>query len=246
MMLLSNNHILVKAITDSGKNIHLLLDTGCPYSYLENSSIGSFRINDIHFVLRRDKKSQQMRAITNFPRLSNLIGENTDGVIGADFFALNDILIDFENRQVQFNQSIQLGNLEITPLTFLMIPNFTDNVMLPTFEVSILGLCLTFCLDTGAMHSILHSGHAGILGPPQGRFEEYNPILGEFSANYHRVDISIGQKTFLNRIISTSQEYDNAIEKLRIGGNDMEGILGVSTLSENILYISYKKRVWAI
>lgn len=231
-----NNHIVIPVYTSRGiKNA--ILDTGNPsFTLFKDNSIKEISLSGINFNLQSNVFSEIIQTIMNWGEISKLVKTEIDGIIGYDFLLEHDLLIDLKNFDICIPENIQAFDSNTVEMSFFM------NV--PIIKLKIQGFEINSIFDTGAMHTVLNSNYSQYLFDRNEIIEDYNPLLGKFIANLYEGDIIIGNILIENSIIACSTKYDLAMQML--SGIGVKAILGISTLKDKIVYISYKRRGMAI
>ncbi|MCX8034300.1 MAG: hypothetical protein N3A00_03160, partial [Thermodesulfovibrio sp.] len=226
------NHIVIPVSTSEGiKNA--ILDTGNPaFTLFKDDSINRISILGLDFYLQSNPLVSIFKGVIDWDELSNLVKTEIHGIIGYDFFSNYNLLIDFKNSNISIIDNFEDSHFSIIKINLFM------NV--PVLKLKINDFELNAIFDTGAMHSIIHSKYSEYLDNKNETFEEYNPILGKFKANLYQGDVVIGDVLIKNSLIGCCAEYDLAMQML--SGFNIEGILGISTLKDKVIYLSYREQ----
>jgi hypothetical protein len=179
-----------------------LLDTGAPSSFgLTGPRLGE-RVHEI---------ADSYLGLTA-ERLSELVGHQTSGLLGADVLGDLDVLIDVPQGEVVFSESQLALDGEVIPTdTFLGVP---------VVDAHVGGRPCHMFFDTGAQLSYLDSGLIGD-APALGPAADFYPGLGEFEVDTHRVELQLGA---LAQSIRCGVLPETLAMMLRMG--DAEGIVG--------------------
>lgn len=229
---LINNHIVIPVSTSEGiKNA--ILDTGNPaFTIFKDDSISEISFCGVDFKLQSNSLVNMFKRFTNWDDISNLVKTEIQGIIGYDFFSNYNLLIDFKNLDISIIDKIEDSNLSIIKIDLFM--------NIPILKLKINDFELNAMFDTGAMHSVIHTKYSKHLKDKNETFQEHNPFLGHFIGKLYEGDIIINNVLIRNCLIACAPEYDFAMQIL--SRFNIEGILGISTLKDKIIYISYKEQ----
>ncbi len=175
---LLNNHYVVEI-----DGHHYIIDTGYPVSY-------SFKYNLNKIVIDGNEHQLYMNdGSFNIAKTTKLVGEEVDGLIGADIFG--DTGLTFLKNNGKDGQVV-FGIQEVAGRTFPLV--FDGHA--PKMYVQHNGRNVFYCLDTGARYAYCVSSLVQGLRPFETGVWDYNPHLGDlYSDNYH-VSIDIDGRTY--------------------------------------------------
>ncbi|MCX8020465.1 MAG: hypothetical protein N2747_08240 [Chitinophagaceae bacterium] len=232
---LYNHHVILQVPTNLGIQ-NVLLDTGNPaFSLFSNPRITEFRIDQHVQQVSDGPLIEVMRHSANFDEIGKLTGIPIDGILGYDFFIAHDIIINFREKHLQITDG-PASDLEILEMPLIM------NV--PVLQLGIEDLQMNVLFDTGAMYSVIHCDFQSMLNDLGQTLSDYNPMLGSFDARLFSGKIQIGNITISPAIIACAPKYDLALKILH--SKEVKGILGINTLLNREIYISYKTQRFGI
>jgi|GEM_PF-3138563 len=229
-----NNHIVIPVVTKKGLK-KAILDTGNPVSTIfSDETLDEVSVCGIDFKLQPDFMASQFRRMINWNDISEFIKTPIDGIIGYDFLANNDIVINLKEYNLHIAENIE--NFDLFQISFFM------NV--PILDLKIQELTFKAVFDTGAMYSIINSNYSNYLSDRDESINDYNPMLGKFRANLYNGDITISNNVISNCIVACSPKYDTAMNILQ--GQKIQAFLGINALNGKEIYLSYKKQTMGL
>lgn len=170
-IVMANGHILI----NNGEG-YILIDTGNPVSFHKS---GRMALGDDTF----DVPTSFMGVDCDY--VSSHVGVPVEGMLGMDFIASHNTLIDVPGKTVILDADTE-GYVEIPSLVT------RDRVMI---DLSIEGRSTRVFLDTGAPVSYVDSSlTAGLV--PCGNANDFHPFIGEFTTPLFDVRARIGDRDF--------------------------------------------------
>jgi len=198
----------------------LLLDTGVPFSLGYEPIVIAGRSFSVHH--------SYLGVTPDY--LSEHIGTPIEGLIGADILRCFTVSIYSAERLVQFGGASPEGNIAIPLQNFMGIP-------IITMEIN--GRVMRALFDTGApMSYLLPEVLEGM--KPEGRHEDFYPLLGHFLTDVHNLDVNIGGERRRLRFGELPEELHPLLTS--IGGNVL-GILGTGLLRHFAVSLSLNEQV---
>lgn len=229
-----NNHLVIPVQTNIGERI-TILDTGNPIStFFNEDNITNVVFDGIDFTIENNEMSRLLMNMIDWNQITNLIGIEVHGILGYDFLSAYDILIDLNKNKLHLNQKPE--KFELIDIYFHM--------NIPILEIKIQDLNINAIFDTGAMHSILNTQHINLLNNLYIQIDEYNPMLGNFTAHLYEGNIQIGNTLLKNCKIATSENYDRAMQMVRY--ENLNGFLGIGSLIGKKIFLSYQFQKFGI
>lgn len=211
---LIDGHIIIK----DGDNT-LLLDTGAPVTVHAG---GNFKFLDKEYVCPMDYVGVELTEI------SRLLGLEITTLLGIDILSEYQVLFDYANTQVSFNQ-------EGFDIAGVPVP-LTEFMGIPIVELEVAGETLSCFLDTGAKISYLpESVTASLIS--EGTAEDFYPGLGKFETPCFSIETKIAGQTFIAK-------YGNLPSLLQmslmLGGVD--GIIGFDFFNQCKIVLNLANR----
>jgi hypothetical protein len=156
----------------------MLLDTGAPNSFCSSSQLTlggqQFLLRDNYLGLTPDT-------------LSNYVGINTTGLIGADVLGVFDLIIDAPGSTVTLStEKLKCAGHPVPLDSFMGIPIIFAIIGSATYRMF---------FDTGAQISYLQDDSLTDY-PLAGQVKDFYPGLGQFVTETHTVDLKVGECTF--------------------------------------------------
>jgi len=182
-----------------------LLDTGSPISIgYEPIEIG-----------RQIFELEQSYMGVTCSYLMEHIGVPIEGMIGADIIQAFNLSIYASERMVQFNHLPPVGDI------FIPVKNFMG---VPILNVKVAGQVRRVFFDTGAPMSYLRRD---LLcdEQPDGRHEDFYPLLGNFLTNTYFLELGIGGSACELRFGELPEELEGLLS-----AGDVHGIVGTELL----------------
>ena len=195
-----------------------LLDTGAPFSVGYEPIVIAGREFPV--------ESSYMGVTGSY--LTEHIGLTIEGMIGADILQHFNIGIYANERMVQFGMQHPVGDIVI-PLH--------EHMGVPIVSVKVGDRVRRMFLDTGAPMSYLLPEFLDC-ELPEGRHEDFYPLLGNFLTNVYTLDVAIGGMRYPMKFGSLPEELAPLLD----AGN-VQGILGTELLRHFALNLSMRDKV---
>ena len=158
--------------------------------------------------------------------LADNIGVPIEGLIGADIISTLTMCICSSERMVQFSEHPADGSIVIPVQQFMGVP---------IIPIAIDGRVMRMFFDTGApMSYLLPEALRG--REPDGRHEDFYPLLGNFLTNTYSLGVNIGGEGQILRFGELPEELHIVLD----AGN-VQGILGTEMLKHFGLCLSLRE-----
>lgn len=227
---LVNNHIVMTVETDLG-NKACVFDTGSPFTFFFDD-VMEFSLDGTVFNVGQNPMTFMIRQFRH--QIEEMIGTPIDGFIGVESIQNDGVIIDFINRQINFQADILPANNVIA----------MDNIHgLPVFDISINGTKLRAAFDSGAMYSFVSSTLTERLNLTSlnETMMDFNPMFGAFSVSLYSGEIMIGENNLGLQKIANGTAYDKSLQMLGI-----DAFIGIDTLKTSIVGISYNDKSFSV
>ncbi len=210
---LHHGHIIVNVV---GRPF--LLDSGAPYSV----GYEPLHIGGQVFPV----ESSFMGVTPSY--LTDHIGLPVEGMIGADVLRELNMFVYTYERMVQFNH--------LPPSGEIVIP-VQECSQLPVISVLVNGRVRRMFFDTGAPISyLLPEALEGI--EPEGRHEDFYPLLGNFMTPVYNLDVELGGHHRCFRFGEVPEELRYILE-----GAQVHGMIGTELLRTFGMSLSLRDKV---
>lgn len=233
-LLISNHHIILPLETSRGIK-HALLDTGHPgFTFFDDPSVNSILLFNRVYPINRNFIYNQLSQSFDWEKLSEFAGTTVNGLIGHDIISTFDLTIDFHRSILSVSdgpEDFQCVNLQLY-------------FNCPVIQIGVNNLELPVLLDTGCVHTVIDCTYKNHLKPRNQIFREYSPLLGYFDAELYEADVKIGSYLSKNATIVCAPEYNTLLGPLK--WRNVVGILGMTAVSDQTIYISYQKQLFGI
>ncbi len=158
--------------------------------------------------------------------LADNIGAPIEGLIGADIVQALTLSIYSSERMVQFSEHPADGSIVIA------VPDFKG---VPIIPIAIGGRVMRMFFDTGApMSYLLPNAFDG--REPDGRHEDFYPLLGNFITNTYSLGVNIGGEGQILRFGELPEELNMVLEAGKV-----QGILGTEMLKHFGMCLSLRE-----
>ena len=227
---LINNHIVMTVETDLG-NKACVFDTGSPFTFFFDD-VTEFSLDGKVFNVGQNPMTFMIRQFRH--QIEEMIGTPIDGFIGVESIQNDGVIIDFINRQINFQADISPANNVIA----------MGNIYgLPVFDISINGTKLRAAFDSGAMYSFVSSTLTERLNLTSlnETMMDFNPMFGAFSVSLYSGEITIGENNLGLQKIANGSAYDKSLQMLGI-----DAFIGIDTLKTSIVGISYNDKSFSV
>ncbi|MCF0225287.1 MAG: retropepsin-like domain-containing protein [Fibrobacter sp.] len=223
-----NNHIILSVPTNKGLKT-VLVDTGAPMTIFSDDDVLSVEVDGVSYnvsmnPMRKIYASGALNECTD-----NMVGCHVEGLIGADFFAEHDVLVDFAKGVL----NVDSGN-PVPENTLTLCEGFMG---VKKFEMAVNGRPLSAFFDTGNRRTFVRSDLVESLGlePTDETMDDYNPIIGHFTVKAYRGCVKLGEKVLENQKVLVGSAYDHCSRAVGV-----DGFLGVETVAQSTVWFSYK------
>jgi len=225
-----NNHIVIPIDTKNGiKNV--VLDTGNPtFTVLNDETINEISFCGVDFKLGPNFMVNPFRQMINWEQISDIVQTEIHGFIGFDFLSNYNLIIDLKNNEIIISDDND--GFYLSKIDFFM--------NIPIIRMKIQDIEINAIFDTGAMYSIVNTNYINFLINKNKTINDYNPMLGKFTADLFEGNIKIKDFVIENAVIACSPKYDIAMQMVQ--GKNINGFLGISTLNDKIIFLSYKNK----
>jgi len=231
-----NNHFILPVISEQGKELRLLVDTGSPVTFLrrglnDSFTVGAFSTSE---ASQADEPLKRMaRQQVNFRDVeNNLTGSHVDGVLGADFFQTQTVLFDTVDSRLEMGVDIPAWAKTAISIS---------QTRVPMFNIEVGGHQLQAGWDTGAMHTVVPMGFPGTLSGETLEETDFNPFLGSFDITRRKGMIRSGPFDLGVCPVVYAPAYDLALNMF-----GFDAILGTSALLGRQVFISYARKLLGI
>lgn len=227
---LVNNHIVMTVETDLG-NKACVFDTGSPFTFFFDD-VTEFSLDGKVFNVGQNPMTFMIRQVRH--QIEEMIGTPIDGFIGVESIQNDGVIIDFINRQINFQSDISPANNVIA----------MGNIYgLPVFDISINGTKLRAAFDSGAMYSFVSSTLTERLNLTSlnETMMDFNPMFGAFPVSLYSGEIMIGENNLGLQKIANGSAYDKSLQMLGI-----DAFIGIDTLKTSIVGISYNDKSFSV
>ena len=227
---LINNHIVMTVETDLG-NKACVFDTGSPFTFFFDD-VTEFSLDGKVFNVGQNPMTFMIRQFRH--QIEEMIGTPIDGFIGVESIQNDGVIIDFINRQINFQADISPANNVIA----------MGNIYgLPVFDISINGTKLRAAFDSGAMYSFVSSTLTERLNLTSlnETMMDFNPMFGAFPVSLYSGEITIGENNLGLQKIANGSAYDKSLQMLGI-----DAFIGIDTLKTSIVGISYNDKSFSV
>jgi hypothetical protein len=160
--------------------------------------------------------------------LSEHIGVPIEGMIGADILREYNVGVYAAERMVQFNQMPAAGEI------VMPVHECCD---LPIIHVRVNGRVRRMFFDTGAPISYLLPEALEDV-EPEGRHEDFYPLLGNFLTNVYTLDVELGGNS---RCFRFGEVPEALRPMLEVG--DVQGMIGTELLLHFGMNLSLRDKV---
>ena len=171
-LILEKGHLFV-ALTEGS----FLLDTGAPTSF---GKVTPIMLDGQSFELSRSYMGLTAQV------LSDYVGCETAGILGADILNQFDSLIDLPQSRVCFSKAPLECDGELLSLDFCM--------GVPIIAATVSGNPVKLFFDTGAQISYLQDDSLSDF-PAEGIVTDFYPGIGQFSTDTFRAPVRLGHST---------------------------------------------------
>jgi hypothetical protein len=195
-----------------------LLDTGAPFS------VGYEPLRIAGHSLPTEQSYMGVTA----SYLSDRIGAPVEGMIGADVLRYYNIGVYATERMIQFSQQRPSGDVIVPVQEYMGIP---------IVNVQIGDRVRRLFLDTGATLSYLKADCLAD-AQPEGRFEDFYPLLGDFLTDVYSQDLAVGNVACTLRFGVVPEELHAMLD----AGN-VDGLLGTELLRHFSVNLSMRDRL---
>lgn len=227
---LINNHIIVDVDTNLGKKA-CVFDTGSPETFFFDN-VDQYSMEGRTYQTTSNLLGKMVRASRE--KICDLISKDIDGFIGFETFCNTGVVINFPARQLHFSDTLQFSDS-------VEMDNITG---LPVFNIKVNGKEVLATFDSGAMYAFVSSQleQQFDLCSKNSTINDYNPMIGNIVAELYEGEIGIGNTSLGNQNITVGQGYDRALGMLKILGMNVGVFIGVDTLKNSKIGISYTER----
>jgi hypothetical protein len=193
-----------------------LLDTGSPFS------LGY----EVIYIAGQEFPLHNSYLGVTCDYLTDNIGVPIEGLIGADIVQAFTLSVFSSERTVQFSERPAEGTMVIAVQNFMGVP---------IIPVAIGGRVMRMFFDTGAPMSYLLPD-AFVDREPDGRHEDFYPLLGNFLTNTYSLGVNIGGEGQILRFGELPDELGIVLEAGKV-----QGILGTEMLKHFGMCLSLRE-----